>query len=82
MWRRQGDGEVYIYAPKSGQVPDLCSTPGTECDADAGLSLMRGAFKFVKGRWMKISITGGRAGAEREAEKEHFEGRVGRARAN
>jgi len=58
MWRREGDGEAYVYLPKAGRTKELCSTPGTKCDSDAGVSLMRGAFKFETGRWMKIAITG------------------------
>lgn len=58
MWRRNGDGEAYIYVPRNAQVPALCKTTGTVCDDEAGISLMRGAFQFTTGRWIKMAITG------------------------
>lgn len=56
MWRREGDGEAYMYLP-SNQPKAICSTQGTVCDDHAGLSLMRGAFRFSTGKWTKIAIT-------------------------
>jgi hypothetical protein len=57
MWRRNGDGEAYIYTNKDTWTEELCDTPGTRCESKAGMSLMRGAFKFDKERWIKIAIT-------------------------
>jgi hypothetical protein len=57
MWRRDGDGELYIYTQKDTWTEDICSTPGTKCESNAGLSLMRGAFKFTTERWIQIAIT-------------------------
>ena len=58
MWRTNGMGEAYIYADRGQQASDFCSTNGTVCDPDAGISFMRGAFTFKRGAWNKISLTG------------------------
>jgi hypothetical protein len=58
MWRRDGEGEVYIYVDPAKQAADFCTGPGTVCDAHAGTSLNRGRFTFKRGAWNKISLTG------------------------
>ncbi len=57
MWRRNGDGEAYIYTNKDTWTPDICDTPGTRCESKAGMSYMRGAFRFERERWTKVAIT-------------------------
>jgi hypothetical protein len=58
MWRRDGDGEIYLYSPKDTWTKDLCDTPGTRCNTNAGMSLMRGAFKYPRNEWVHLGITG------------------------
>ncbi|KAJ3187317.1 hypothetical protein HDU85_006605 [Gaertneriomyces sp. JEL0708] len=59
MFRRNGDGEIYIYAPDKPQHPDWCHVPPrTLCNDDGyGTSMGRGAFRFLPGRWTHISQT-------------------------
>ena len=57
MWRRDGDGEAYIYTRKDTWTPEICDTQGTHCDSNAGMSFMRGAFRFERERWTKVAIT-------------------------
>ena len=57
MWRRDGEGELYLYTSKDTWTKDICSTPGTRCESNAGLSLMRGAFKFSRNEWIHLAIT-------------------------
>ncbi|KAI8104897.1 hypothetical protein M9435_000074 [Picochlorum sp. BPE23] len=59
MWRRDGDGEIYLYSPKDTWTKDLCDTPGTRCNKNAGMSLMRGAFKYPRNEWVHLAITVG-----------------------
>lgn len=43
------------YVPKDKQTPALCSTPPKSiCSSDWGLSIGRGAWKFVRGDWTTI----------------------------
>ncbi|KAI0648391.1 hypothetical protein C8Q79DRAFT_573108 [Trametes meyenii] len=58
MWRENGLGELYLYAPKDKQTDALCSTPPQSvCDADWGLSIGRGAFSFKAGNWTHVRQT-------------------------
>lgn len=57
MWRRNGDGEAYVYHP-SAQHPDFCQLPDTKCGGNAGTSVQRGKFKFTHEKWTKIALTG------------------------
>ncbi|KAI0713624.1 hypothetical protein C8Q76DRAFT_731980 [Earliella scabrosa] len=58
MWRGGGVGELYLYAPKDKQPPELCKTkPATVCSSDYGLSIGRGAFKFAAGKWTHVKQT-------------------------
>ncbi|KAI0781497.1 hypothetical protein BD413DRAFT_600822 [Trametes elegans] len=58
MWRANGAGELYLYAPKDKQTDALCSTPPLSvCDADWGLSVGRGAFAFTPGNWTHVKQT-------------------------
>ncbi|WVQ99507.1 hypothetical protein IAU59_006642 [Kwoniella sp. CBS 9459] len=55
MWRAGGLGELYLYAPKDKQTPELCQTkPRSVCDAAYGLSIGRGAWKFALGDWTTV----------------------------
>ncbi|KAH9977425.1 hypothetical protein BJV74DRAFT_781262 [Russula compacta] len=58
MWRADGAGELYLYAPKDRQTPSLCSAPPLSvCDGAYGLSISRGSFKFSRGAWTHLSQT-------------------------
>ncbi|KAI0046920.1 polysaccharide lyase family 14 protein [Auriscalpium vulgare] len=58
MWRPDGAGELYLYAPKDQQTKALCSLPPQSiCDSTYGLSIGRGAFMFNAGAWTHISQT-------------------------
>ncbi|KAI0263749.1 hypothetical protein BC834DRAFT_791831, partial [Gloeopeniophorella convolvens] len=58
MWRAGGDGELYLYAPKDRQTQSLCNAPPMSvCDADYGLSIARGSFKFARGSWTHLRQT-------------------------
>ena len=66
MWRRDGMGEVYIYAPEGKQGKNFCSKyqncngrefPCTVCNYKKGVSFGRGSFKFDKGKWHRISLS-------------------------
>ncbi|XP_064610897.1 uncharacterized protein LOC135475086 [Liolophura sinensis] len=54
MFRRDGDGEVYLYAPDN-QVSNFCSDSKVICNYHSGHSLGRGTFRFRTGRWYTIS---------------------------
>ncbi|WVF71346.1 hypothetical protein IAT40_006149 [Kwoniella sp. CBS 6097] len=55
MWRAGGLGELYLYAPKDKQTPELCQTkPRSICDAAYGLSIGRGAWTFALGDWTTV----------------------------
>lgn len=67
MWRRDGDGEAYIYAPDK-QSSDFCTKyprcggwsgpiPCNFCDGRTGTSFGRGTFRFKRGEWQRISVT-------------------------
>ncbi|KAF9228980.1 hypothetical protein BS17DRAFT_763616 [Gyrodon lividus] len=54
MWRPNGVGELYLYAPKDKQSNDLCSDPQSVCDAAYGFSIGRGSFSFTPGDWTSL----------------------------
>jgi hypothetical protein len=54
MWRRNCDGEAYLYVPEGMQHPSFCEGKGTICNYAKGVSMNRGAFRFQKGEWNKI----------------------------
>ncbi|KAF9036879.1 hypothetical protein BJ165DRAFT_1354279 [Panaeolus papilionaceus] len=51
MWRKDGQGELYLYAPKDKQTKALCDDPLSTCDAAYGLSIGRGSFGWAAGAW-------------------------------
>ncbi|KAK7472574.1 hypothetical protein VKT23_000688 [Stygiomarasmius scandens] len=53
MWRADGVAEAYAYIPTPN---DLCSERNIVCNSDFGISISRGAFGFVAGRWNRITI--------------------------
>ncbi|KAJ3805867.1 hypothetical protein F5876DRAFT_81302 [Lentinula aff. lateritia] len=57
MWRKDGLGELYLYAPKDKQTDSLCNDPKSVCDADYGLSIGRGSFVFAPGSWTHVRQT-------------------------
>jgi len=58
MWRADGAGELYLYAPKYRQTQSLCrALPLSVCDGTYGLSIARGSFQFSKGEWTDVSQT-------------------------
>ncbi|KAG8746153.1 hypothetical protein FRC10_006019 [Ceratobasidium sp. 414] len=58
MWRAKNEGELYLYAPKDKQTDRVCNTPPRSiCEADYGLSIGRGSFKFTPGQWTHVSQT-------------------------
>ncbi|KAK9762481.1 hypothetical protein K7432_011728 [Basidiobolus ranarum] len=57
MWRRNGQGEAYVYLPRQAQVPNFCTTPPvTTCNPVYGISIGRGSFKFLKNQWNTIRM--------------------------
>ncbi|KIJ63380.1 polysaccharide lyase family 14 protein [Hydnomerulius pinastri MD-312] len=54
MWRPNGVGELYLYAPKDKQTKALCSDPQSVCDASYGLSVGRGSFGYNAGNWTRL----------------------------
>ncbi|EGN96369.1 polysaccharide lyase family 14 protein, partial [Serpula lacrymans var. lacrymans S7.3] len=54
MWRQDGAGELYLYAPKAKQTAALCSDPQSVCDAAYGFSVGRGSFNYTAGGWTKV----------------------------
>ncbi|KAF8550910.1 hypothetical protein OG21DRAFT_1478362 [Imleria badia] len=55
MWRPQGVGELYLYAPKDKQSDALCADVESVCDATYGFSIGRGAFNFTAGDWTHLA---------------------------
>lgn len=53
MWRRDGDGELYLYAPHA-QAEGFCDRPNYHCNLDYGNSVERGSFVFQPGQWHKM----------------------------
>ncbi|GAA5975727.1 hypothetical protein JCM11641_005849 [Rhodosporidiobolus odoratus] len=55
MWRKDGMGELYLYAPRDDQPPALCETkPVSYCDTTYGMSIGRGAWTFQRGAWTTV----------------------------
>ncbi|KAF7975020.1 hypothetical protein HWV62_10645 [Athelia sp. TMB] len=54
MWRPDGMGELYLYAPKAKQTKALCSDPRSVCDAAYGFSIGRGSFRYAAGGWTHL----------------------------
>ncbi|KAH0584611.1 hypothetical protein H2248_010144 [Termitomyces sp. 'cryptogamus'] len=57
MWRKAGEGELYLYAPKDKQTTELCDDPRSVCDAKYGFSIGRGSFLWGAGRWTSVLQT-------------------------
>ncbi|KAJ7891319.1 hypothetical protein B0H14DRAFT_3428627 [Mycena olivaceomarginata] len=55
MWRQDGMGELYLYAPKDKQTRALCRDPQSECNADYGFSIGRKSFKWRAGGWTTVT---------------------------
>ncbi|KAF7294611.1 hypothetical protein MIND_00997700 [Mycena indigotica] len=54
MWRKRGEGELYLYAMKDKQTKALCDDPQSECNAQYGFSIGRGSFRFATGMWTHV----------------------------
>ncbi|KZP13818.1 polysaccharide lyase family 14 protein [Athelia psychrophila] len=54
MWRPNGMGELYLYAPKAKQTKALCADPRSVCDAAYGFSIGRGSFRYTAGGWTHL----------------------------
>ncbi|GAA6000063.1 hypothetical protein JCM10207_006035 [Rhodosporidiobolus poonsookiae] len=58
MWRTNGKGELYLYAPRDVQPVALCNTPPLSyCDTSYGMSIGRGAWAFERGAWSTVKQT-------------------------
>ncbi|KAG6817051.1 hypothetical protein H0H87_000463 [Tephrocybe sp. NHM501043] len=57
MWRKEGKGELYLYAPKDKQTEKLCGNRQSVCDAAYGLSVGRGSFTWGAGAWTTVRQT-------------------------
>ncbi|KAK0492094.1 hypothetical protein EDD18DRAFT_1310997 [Armillaria luteobubalina] len=57
MWRKDGEGELYLYAPKDKQTDALCNDPRSTCDVAYGFSIGRGSFVWARGGWTTVSQT-------------------------
>lgn len=57
MWRKDGEGELYLYAPKDKQTNALCNDPQSICDVAYGFSIGRGSFVWARGDWATVSQT-------------------------
>ncbi|KAH7098114.1 hypothetical protein BKA62DRAFT_403666 [Auriculariales sp. MPI-PUGE-AT-0066] len=56
MWREHGDGEIYLYAPKTVQNNVSAERlAGTVFEDDFGISVARGAFQFTAGAWTTVA---------------------------
>jgi hypothetical protein len=53
MWRANGDGEVYLYAPYD-QADGFCDRPNYFCNFDYGHGVEKGSFTFSPGQWYQI----------------------------
>jgi len=57
MWRKNGNGEAYLYVPKNEQDPSISTIPPfTEINPTYGISAGRGAFKFTAGQWDTVGM--------------------------
>ncbi|TFK25741.1 polysaccharide lyase family 14 protein, partial [Coprinopsis marcescibilis] len=57
MWRKDGLGELYLYAAKDKQTDALCDAPTSVCDAAYGFSVGRGSFAWSAGAWTTVEQT-------------------------
>ncbi|KAL1748759.1 polysaccharide lyase family 14 protein [Schizophyllum fasciatum] len=53
MWRKGGEGEVYAYIPTTEA---LCEEDEITCNDDYGVSIARGSFGLVAGKWNRIAL--------------------------
>ncbi|GAA5890917.1 hypothetical protein JCM8208_003096 [Rhodotorula glutinis] len=55
MFRKDGAGELYLYAPREKQVDALCELgPLSYCNSVYGMSIGRGSWTFKTGEWTDI----------------------------
>ncbi|GAA6003246.1 hypothetical protein JCM10207_001823 [Rhodosporidiobolus poonsookiae] len=55
MFRKNGMGELYLYAPREKQVSSLCTLgPLSYCNSVYGMSIGRGAWTFKTGEWTDL----------------------------
>jgi hypothetical protein len=55
MFRQDGKGELYLYAPVGSQPKSVCNLPPySTCSADFGASLGRGSWTFARGNWTTV----------------------------
>ncbi|KAI8929494.1 hypothetical protein BC831DRAFT_547607 [Entophlyctis helioformis] len=58
MWRKNGDAEIYLYLNFAAQAPSYCYVPPrTICDPKFGTSMGRGAWRWQRGQWNRVSQT-------------------------
>ncbi len=55
MWRAGCEGEVYAYIPQE-ENKHIDGAPGVHINNDFGWSIGRGAFSFVKGKWINVEL--------------------------
>ncbi|KAF4598635.1 hypothetical protein EYR38_007041 [Pleurotus pulmonarius] len=53
MWRRNGNGEAYLYIPKPN---GLCDERSISCNDDFGISVSRGSFVLTPAQWYRITM--------------------------
>ena len=67
MWRRNGYGEAYIYAPFPSFDPGFCSdlppcdtrqtsVACNHCQGETGHSIGRATFQFPRGQWTRLKL--------------------------
>ncbi|GAA5922443.1 hypothetical protein JCM3775_005731 [Rhodotorula graminis] len=55
MFRKDGAGELYLYAPREKQVDALCELgPLSYCNSVYGMSIGRGSWTFKTGEWTDV----------------------------
>jgi len=54
MWRADGEGEIYLYANREAQDPNICKRSDSHCNPTYGWSLNRGSFSFKRGQWTNV----------------------------
>ncbi|BGP13614.1 hypothetical protein JCM10213_007790 [Rhodosporidiobolus nylandii] len=55
MYRKNGMGELYLYAPREKQVDALCELgPLSYCNSVYGMSIGRGSWTFKTGEWTDL----------------------------
>ena len=55
MFRKDGAGELYLYAPREKQVDALCELgPLSYCNSVYGMSIGRGSWTFKTGQWTDV----------------------------